>query len=1801
MDRRDNNPSAVICKLCGEVFTLPEDEVDGNLPRVLLCGHIYCTSCLRSIQCDTDITCPECEVKSTLPEGGVYCLQEDSRIIGLIYTSKMNKMKSLQYDRARNRKRNKLSPSPEMNANTKDMDQPADIEKIEKTVDEALVQAAENLAQLEHIHETLTTGLAEQVKREKARLETEIKQAADKALHAIQKWRDVQLAQLTKLEAQFSTSQAEACRVQERIKALEIAMQMAREVRRVPFLEQYCTLDKVLETLQAPVDKQSFDMKCITMGSGMSCVFQSESLSRSLALSLKMEVSNPKRLSDSPPKGYQPGNRKSPLQRGEGRKCVSPSRSKTPSPQNPDKQSPGANSHSSRGSSPSPKPRRRSNASRHSSGSDIGTPDVIIEELLEEGQEHGAPPPTGPELANDKWRVHRRRKNQIFGNRRNVTQWVVVTHVVNPSHFYVRYVAERKESESMSKKINHFCCRDSCHFSSSDAVETGSMILVKWKEGLWCRTSVVELLQVGCAEAVKTCKVSQLATVRVFFLDYGFTKSITIQSDEATTESSLDAVNNHLRKVGKALNVDLGHFAPQAIRCSLKDLVPYDLTKGWSKEAQVEFRSVVSSAAVEMRPLGQDTDSLLVDLRKAPMDQSSDIPISVREYLVFIEVARFYSPVTLSRRPLLYYPPVYPKINTELNAVVSHINDPADFFIQLVDNMESLLLSAKLQDCYNATTMVGQDELCIYCPVIGQACVALYDDKQWYRAQVIGHPGGRKVEVRFVDFGNKKILSVSDLKKIKDEFFALPSMTKGWSKEAQVEFRSVVSSAAVEMRPLGQDTDSLLVDLRKAPMDQSSDIPISVREYLVFIEVARFYSPVTLSRRPLLYYPPVYPKINTELNAVVSHINDPADFFIQLVDNMESLLLSAKLQDCYNATTMVGQDELCIYCPVIGQACVALYDDKQWYRAQVIGHPGGRKVEVRFVDFGNKKILSVSDLKKIKDEFFALPSMAIQCGLSNVIPLDGETWSDACTNRFISLAHQKLVTIMATGKVPKTEPLPIKLFESGLNGPISNIAELLVKEELACFKDGPKSKHVRPPGDDSAVWDPPLELGSAAEGVGSPDQNVPREQDEEPLEFQPQLRLPAQLKDLKVRVCHVNSPSSFYVQFTQYNSQLKRICEQVKKECALVESQDVAWKADMYCAAQINGVWERGQICSDVTSSNIAEVIRCDHGNKVKLHVSNLKPLPTSLMGSLALECTLTDIRPAGGRSTWTATACDLFSHYLTGASAVMTIKELTDERPAPVTLFCSNKMGQFVSIADFLASEGLALRERKQRDAVIQKPKETDAQSPGSETQTLSSTDEKQDTPDHLAPSPVPFPSQSPVPSTPTPPKAAPRSIMSAEKVKTQLYNPPELPCLGHIQINVSAIGEDGLLYTRTQYAESQLEQLRERIQQRMNTLPRQKPYTWKSVLGCAVIGPDMLWYRGQLLEVLGGHVKVQYVDYGLVENIPVVHVHPMLLCDDVPQLCMPCQLHGLNPVGGRWQRDAVALLREVLLNRCVDMRVVELPTDPREPLTVELFLDGLSLSRILCHHEHASMDRTVSAQKGHSVTSPASFLDDWDIDTEGLRGPEEPPLGPFIYPNLPQEGEKFQVRVKHLWTPNELFLWPLEGTADVEVDGERLDDALTRINANINSLQRLSSFPHGGPCLAEYSDGKYYRAKLMKFTSVEPVMILVQHVDFGSDDTLPISKLRQMPAELLRFPSRALKVKVAGFKAPSVERQEDVLPYSPGWSVKAAMEMIELLHSNITASVVAREPELTVLLYNEDEELVHLPLVSSGLAELE
>lgn len=82
-------------------------------------------------------------------------------------------------------------------------------------------------------------------------------------------------------------------------------------------------------------------------------------------------------------------------------------------------------------------------------------------------------------------------------------------------------------------------------------------------------------------------------------------------------------------------------------------------------------------------------------------------------------------------------------------------------------------------------------------------------------------------------------------------------------------------------------------------------------------------------------------------------------------------------------------------------------------------------------------------------------------------------------------------------------------------------------------------------GDESIVWDPPLHPGLAARDVDSTNRKITIEDKEELLSCELQLKLPAQLKELQVRVGHINSPSSFYIQLTQDHPQLSRSADRI--------------------------------------------------------------------------------------------------------------------------------------------------------------------------------------------------------------------------------------------------------------------------------------------------------------------------------------------------------------------------------------------------------------------------------------------------------------------------------------------------------------------------------------------------------------------------------------------------------------------------------------------------------------------------------
>ncbi|XP_060682950.1 RING finger protein 17-like [Hemiscyllium ocellatum] len=384
--------------------------------------------------------------------------------------------------------------------------------------------------------------------------------------------------------------------------------------------------------------------------------------------------------------------------------------------------------------------------------------------------------------------------------------------------------------------------------------------------------------------------------------------------------------------------------------------------------------------------------------------------------------------------------------------------------------------------------------------------------------------------------------------------------------------------------------------------------------------------------------------------------------------------------------------------------------------------------------------------------------------------------------------------------------------------------------------------------------------------------------------------------------------------------------------------------------------------------------------------------------------------------------------------------------------------------------------------------------------------------------------------------------------------------------------------------------------IQTSFKVLPLLKPYCYSKREGCIVKGSDTLWYRAKILEVIGGSVKVQYVDRGYTETIPQCHVYPVLMYPDIPELCLPFQLFGVEPVGNKWQEDAIDTLRELLYQRNLEVEIMVQPGNGIQTLLADLHFDGISVSSFMVLHNYALKKEKASV----------TFKDLLASRFETFMVPE------YDYPLLPLPGKVFPVTVKHLETPNQVYI-SIGSRRDVESDTDTddsgisyepeddLEQALRELNQNAEALPLLSDFRSEMPCLAEYSDGRWYRAKVLSLDKVQPLKILVQHVDFGSTASLPHFRLRQIPARLVQYPVRAVKVKLAGFKPPALMNNVDRIAYSPEWSMEALWTIIDIVQGNqLTAFLVGLCPEVSVFLY-EEGSLIHLPLVEKGLADLD
>ncbi|XP_075054987.1 RING finger protein 17 isoform X2 [Mixophyes fleayi] len=987
----------------------------------------------------------------------------------------------------------------------------------------------------------------------------------------------------------------------------------------------------------------------------------------------------------------------------------------------------------------------------------------------------------------------------------------------------------------------------------------------------------------------------------------------------------------------------------------------------------------------------------------------------------------------------------------------------------------------------------------------------------------------------------------------------VPQSSDGlWAREIKDHILKVVNNKCVVLKVFREEEKTLIVDLKKPFTNKiSSDMPVSLRDALVFLELAKFPSKVSTALNNVgvtQYKNPLLPKKMTEILVIVCHMNDPSDFYLHVIGESEYVRIVDKVQEVYNSEEA---DDLKILCPVMGQACVAKYnsEDDQWYRAEVIGIPNPQETVIKYVDFGNVVRVNTTKLRQLKEEFLVLPQKAICCRLACIQPInDAPRWSLEACNLFEELTSYKRLKCTSIG-VLLDNKLSVELFHVNPSTETS-INSLLVKENVASFiprTPGSNDQHLPL----KEIWDPVTDL--------LPD-TVEKCMDAFSLFEQ---------KELDVLISHVISPSKIFVQWLSTESILKSLQVNLfeRYESSKPE-EDVQWQVDMQVAVQlqIDKKWRRGQI-KNIITDKLVEVFCYDFGMEEVTDVINLRTLDETLKiyGTMCLECSLMDIKPAGGCENWTATACDFLCYYLSGATATVIIEDNASHWPFPVRILIKNEAGQLVDVSDHLIRKGLALRDRrfKKHDSLMDVNETTkladnaDVSVQEVISAPVSESDKTVTGEENIVPI-----SEDPV----------------VETTIDEPYLSPPLPNEKTFVAKVSYVAEDGTIHVIQQSLENELGMLMLDIQNSFKCLGLMAPYSWKKGEGCLIKGSDTMSYRGKVLEILGGDmIKVQYEDFGYTEKIPKCHLYPCVFNPSIPRFSIPCQLSDLLHVGECWQPDAIQFLKELLLDRIVSVHVVEPPQGPRGIASVYLYCGNASVSAILEKYSHCIPKDCEKKKKdaGFDVNSDvASYTEthfpqkkNWEIDfQEVLQTELETPLLPkYSLPSLPRPGELFTVKVTHLQTPNLVFIsidngagksiLNASGDCNHNSDFYPVESSLKRINNEADTLPCVTDFRTEMPCLAYYNDGLLHRARLQSIKSYDPVTCLVEFVDYGSTAVVEAYNLFQLPAFLIQYPAKAIKVKLAGFKPPKEDFETDRVPYCLEWSFKALYDMIDLV----------------------------------------
>ncbi|XP_058824597.1 maternal protein tudor [Topomyia yanbarensis] len=461
------------------------------------------------------------------------------------------------------------------------------------------------------------------------------------------------------------------------------------------------------------------------------------------------------------------------------------------------------------------------------------------------------------------------------------------------------------------------------------------------------------------------------------FIDFGNSDVIT-----SNRKSDLKDVNDSLMK-----------FKIYAKQCSLL-VTPASGKKSWNEEATMILRELEE---VELQILAECQGVNYINLKCGDRDLGEEL-IS-KQLAVKME----------------YVP-------SDQRCFTSHIESIREFYLQLERDVNPLDVMSDYMARFEEFALVDD-------PKVGLVYVAEFpDDGLWYRARILEVLKDNGFEVFFLDYGNtSRVKNVRELEPIIAKLPSLctkctlkiPDGVKAWSEEAEDKFKEIAAMGetvfTVVLRSPGLvATVELFLDgvnINDQLMDLCEKGASSVMNSSFYLSDDKTQD----DNYPLEGY------------VFVSHVNSPADFYIQFKNTFDALknmeeLLTSKAAQCERLT----HDEI-----YEGMYCLAyLVSYNKYYRAQIISATN-RQYKVQLIDYGFTSF--ATDLRKMPAGIEQISVLAKKCCLETYSPNE-ENVLEVVQKRFVSLTDSGRAPFSFEIVRNDSEPSIVRLFtEDGKN------------------------------------------------------------------------------------------------------------------------------------------------------------------------------------------------------------------------------------------------------------------------------------------------------------------------------------------------------------------------------------------------------------------------------------------------------------------------------------------------------------------------------------------------------------------------------------------------------------------------------------------------------------------------------------------------------------------------------------------------------------------------------------------------